>query len=70
MDQVNHLWIKFQQEEQLREHAVQEAGAVWTALEESQLARLEEKEKTIDASAYFRPGVVRSLNATHSPPLH
>jgi hypothetical protein len=31
---------------------------------------LEEKEKTIDASAYFRPGVVRSLNATHSPPLH
>jgi hypothetical protein len=34
--QLNHLWIKYRQEENMREQAVTETGLVWTALEEAE----------------------------------
>jgi hypothetical protein len=34
--QLNHLWVKYRQEENMREQAVTETGLVWTALEEAE----------------------------------
>ena len=39
MLQLNNLWLKFNQEEQLRKQAVEETGVVWTALEQSEMTR-------------------------------
>eukprot|EP00854_Cymbomonas_tetramitiformis_P002454 gene2454-3188_t len=46
--EVNNLWMKFRQEEGMRNQAVKEAGLVWTALEESELERSKMAEQRAD----------------------